>query len=414
MDGRTLLALALLASLAGSCSTNELGRLSASKLGDLSHGPAPREPFDAAVRAACGDLEVMSGGHAALPRLPYVQRVTHDSATIMWTSTLGDAAEVEVFPASDPSRVLSAEPEVEVTTPRLPLQWTARVDGLDAGAVHCFRVKHDGETLLAGAGFRAAPSPGSEAPVSFVTFGDLGTRGIDQLAVRDQVETVPFDFALINGDVAYEDGTFVELENNFFGVYERQLTHVPYFVASGNHDYRTDDAAPFRSVFALFRNGGKGGIERWYSFDWGPLHVVVLDTEKIGALQATWLDTDLTANVLPWVVVVGHRPAFSSGHHGPDEGVQRTFVPLFEKHGVSLVIAGHDHNYERTHPIRGVTYVVAGAGGRGTRSVGSSIFTAFSEAVSHFVHVVVDGDKLVGRAIDANGQDFDSFAIERP
>lgn len=396
----------------GACSTNELGRLEASKLGDLSHGPAPREPYDAAVREACGEGWVSQEGDRALRRWPYVQRVAHASATVMWTGSEG--AVVEMYPASDPTASVEVAPVRDEASSSPDPQWTAQVDGLEPGAVHCYRIV-DGEEILAdGLGFRTAPLPADDGVVRFVTMGDLGLRSVDQLAVRDQLGTVPFDFALINGDVAYEDGTLQQFEDNYFGVYRELLLHAPFFVASGNHDYNTADAAAYRSVFESFDNGGAAGKDRWQSFDWGSLHVVMLDTEKIGPEQAAWLDADLTENELPWVVVVGHRPAYSSGEHGSDAGMQQTFVPLFEKHHVPLVLAGHDHDYERTHELNGVTYIVAGAGGRGTRDVGTSSFTAFSEAVSHFVYVEIDGDTLTAHAIDATGQDFDSVAIERP
>ena len=73
-----------------------------------------------------------------------------------------------------------------------------------------------------------------------------------------------------------------KFEKNFFDVYTRMLRSIPFFVASGNHDYETKNGKPFREVFALFENGGAQGYERWYSFDWGNVHFVVLDTEQIG------------------------------------------------------------------------------------------------------------------------------------
>jgi hypothetical protein len=93
--------------------------------------------------------------------------------------------------------------------------------------------------------------------------------------------------------------------------------------------------------------------------------------------------------------------------------VRDSFVPLFERHGVQLVLAGHDHDYERTQPIQGVTYIVTGGGGRYTRPVGASDFTAFSREVMHFVHGTLHGDSLVLDAIDATGQTFDSVTLTR-
>ena len=224
---------------------------------------------------------------------------------------------------------------------------------------------------------------------------------------------VPFDLVLHMGDIAYDSGTRAQFERVVFDVYADMLERFPMFPASGNHEYETEDALPFREAFALPENGGPGGIERWYSYDWGDVHFVVLDTELTGAEQAAWLDADLSANRRPWTIVYQHRPTFSSGDHGGDPEVQKWFMPLFVKHRVPLVLAGHDHHYERTNTIDGVTYVVTGGGGRGTRGVGQSDFTAFSEQVCNFVYVTINGNELTLHAIDGTGQEFDSLRLTR-
>src|SRR5690606_31561937 len=98
---------------------------------------------------------------------------------------------------------------------------------------------------------------------------------------------------------------------------------------SGNHEYETDDAEPFRDVFVLPENGGPDGLERWYSYDWGDLHVAVLDTEVDFAAQAEWLREDLEKNELPWTIVLLHRPPYTAGDHGADLEVRETFHPIF-------------------------------------------------------------------------------------
>lgn len=150
------------------------------------------------------------------------------------------------------------------------------------------------------------------------------------------------------------------------------------------------------------------------SFDWGPVHFVALDTERVGAEQAEWLDRDLEQNTLPWSVAYMHRPPYSSGKHGGSESVREAFSPLFEKHGVPLVLAGHDHDYERTRVIAGVTYVVTGGGGYGVRPVGSSDFTVRSLSIFHFVRVEVNPQRLLLEAIDTDGAVFDSVEISKP
>lgn len=124
-----------------------------------------------------------------------------------------------------------------------------------------------------------------------------------------------------------------------------------------------------------------------------------------------WLANDLGSSTAEWKIVIAHRPPFSSGWHGSDQEVQDLFVPIFERYRVDLVLLGHDHHYERINAINGVTYVIAGAGGRGTRPTGKSGFTALAAQVSHFVYGELSGSELKLFAIDGVGQMFDSVVI---
>jgi hypothetical protein len=291
-------------------------------------------------------------------------------------------------------------------------QWLAPLRPLVPDTIYCYDVQTPG-TASDRLGFRTAPQTGSGAPVRFLAFGDSGAGGSDQMALRDQMATVPFDFMIHTGDIAYESGTRAEFEHNFFKPYADFLKFFPVFPASGNHEYESEDAAPFREAFVLPENGGPDGIERWYSFNWGDVHFVALDTERTGPIQAAWLDADLAANTLPWTIVYGHRPPFSSGDHGSDGAFRTHFLPVLEAHHVPLVLNGHEHHYERTTPQNGVIYVVTGGGGRGVREVGKSNFTAFAHAVIHYVYVTVSATELALHAIDGVGKEFDSLVIRR-
>jgi hypothetical protein len=228
------------------------------------------------------------------------------------------------------------------------------------------------------------------------------------------MQQVPYQLVLHMGDVAYGSGAAWELERNHFAVYQRMLQSFPLFPSIGNHDDATDEAAPYLVAFDLPDNGIVGERERFYSFDWGQVHFVALDTERMTDVQARWLDADLSENRLPWVVVYGHRPPYSSGSHGSNITFRERFGSLLYKHRVSLVLSGHEHSYERTKPIDGTVYVVSGGGGRETRPVGRSEFTAYSESVLHFVYVEADSEALVLHAIDGIGREFDSVRLVPP
>jgi hypothetical protein len=409
---RTLLLLATAGTGACGVGANISGQLGASAQGDLSNPPAERGDGRSAIIQACGQSAPATTPYA-FARTPYLQQVTDTSADLSWVSgadgTLsvafsptGGTALTSLTAAHDPSALVAAGSS----------QWVAPLHPLTPATVYCYDVQSGG-AVSDRLGFRTAPAPGSGATVRFLAFGDSGGGGSDQMALRDQMATVPFDFIIHTGDIAYENGTRAELEQNFFKPYADYLKYFPVFPASGNHEYSSEDAAPFREAFVLPENGAPGGTERWYSFNWGDVHFVALDTERSGPVQAAWLDADLTANTLPWTIVYWHKPPFSSGEHGNDGGAQTYFVPLMEKHHVPLVLNGHDHDYERTKPQNGVVYVVTGGGGRGVRPVGASGFTAFSDAVIHFVYVTVSGNELALHAIDGLGDEFDSLVIHR-
>jgi hypothetical protein len=391
-----------------SCFGHTSGDLRASKLGDISHPAARGRPDDAIVRGCgIGGLETASGDR--MGRLPYLQRVASDSALVLFTARDGFAPALELT-TPDGKSVRSIQPARDESA-RLDgyTQWVARLDGLASDTLYCYSLP--GATLRTG--FRTAPEKGSERPVRFIAFGDSGTGAVDQFDVMHQMQTVPFDLMLHTGDIAYDNGELHQFERYHFDVYAPLLGKFSFFPIAGNHDMRTDQGSPFRQVFALPENGGEGGRERWYSFDWGNVHFVALDTEAIGAMQRDWLEADLVENTLPWTVVISHKPPYSSGQHGPDREFQRWFVPVLERHQVDLVLSGHEHNYERFKPLNGVRYVVTGGGGRETRSVDSGSATAFSDSVLHFVYVDVTGSSLTMHAIDGTGGEFDSLAIEK-
>lgn len=403
--------LALVVTTAAACDLNELGHVAASTVGDLSHGPAPRGEFDARLRDACGPGGATQLGVERFARYPYLQRATANSVDIVWTSD--QAADVEVWHSVDG---MPAEVQVEEdrsAAPRGATQYVARVSGLEPDTTYCYGITSPAGDWQVSTGFHTAPPPGEGVPVKFLAVGDLGEATTDQFAVLDQMLTVQPDFAVITGDIAYENGTLQQFEDNFFAVYQPILERIPFFPASGNHDYETADAAAFREVYVLPENGGENGRERWYSFDWGDVHVAVLDTEVQLAAQAEWLARDLAESELPWKIVVLHRPPYSSGSHGSDMTTRKAFETVIQEQGVDLVLAGHDHHYERTAPIDGTLYIVTGGGGRGVRSSDRSSWTEISDSVAHFVYLTVDDSGLTGHAIDATGADFDSFRIEK-
>ncbi|KAB2897274.1 MAG: metallophosphoesterase family protein [Kofleriaceae bacterium] len=367
--------------------------------------PDPDVTVEALI-ASCGDGALRVD--APLARAPFVQQVTATSAIVGWGTTAGGEQRVELTrPAGQPVMTVASVVEVAaVPMSGMQLRW-ATLEGLSPDTVYCYALASGPDAFTVRAGFRTAPARDRDRTLRFVALGDSGTGNSEQRAVFEQMRTQPQELIIHVGDVAYSSGTPDQFQRRVFAVYAPLLRFVPMFAVAGNHEYVTADAAPFRDAFAL------PGNERWYSFDWGSVHFAALDTEQSLSTQAAWLDADLAATDRPWKIVFFHRPPYSSGDHGSATDVRTRLAPVLERHGVQLVLTGHDHHYERTTPQNGVTYVVTGGAGGNLRPVGSSAFTAVAVSRLHFVQVEVSRDQLTLRAIDPAGVAFDTVDIPR-
>ena len=394
----------VLALLCFGCVPENQGLIEAEETGDLSNPLAVRGDRVAELTAACGDV-----AHAVsadlIRRKPYLQNVGATGGSVLWAgySTRGSSLEITT---PDGDVVTSVEADLDTAWISGGMdRMVARFDGLQPNQVYCYSVLDPaGGTLIGRVGFKTAPTRGG--PVSFTVLGDTGDASPDQIELAKQLAKYPADLMLHVGDMAYGSGTISEFDEKYFSIYGSLLSHVPMFPVTGNHEYGSDDAKPFRALFDLPNN------ERWYSFDWGNVHFIGLDTEQLGDEQEAWLANDLKNSTAEWRVAFMHKGPYSSGGHGSNSDVQERFQPLFEQFGVELVFSGHDHHYERTKQINGVHYVITGGGGAGTNPVSESEFTAFATEVVQLTHVTVDDTTLRMHAIDGTGKEFDQLVLE--
>jgi 3',5'-cyclic AMP phosphodiesterase CpdA len=150
---------------------------------------------------------------------------------------------------------------------------------------------------------------------------------------------------------------------------------------------------------------------RWWAKRIGDVLFVGLDTnDPQNPRQLAFLERTLGSSDARWKIVALHHPPYSAGYQGSSEDVRRVFSPIFEKYHVPLVLSGHDHDYQRSEKIRGVTYVVSGAAG-GTRRTGADDFTAESFSWHHFLDLAIFPDRVVGRAVNQDGRVADSFVL---
>lgn len=222
-----------------------------------------------------------------------------------------------------------------------------------------------------------------DGPPVLIGAGDIAVCGFGgDEATADVVETRTGTVATF-GDNAYDRGTHREFSDCYtpsWGRFQDRTRPSP-----GNHDYGTEGAAGYFDYFGPA--AGQPG-EGWYSYDLGPWwHVIALNSNcwavggcGAGSPQERWLREDLTANTDRHVIAYWHHPRWSSGQHGSSTATAAFWDALYE-YGAEIVLAGHDHNYERFSPMapdgstdeaHGIRSFVVGTGGTYLRSFGDS------------------------------------------
>ncbi len=217
------------------------------------------------------------------------------------------------------------------------------------------------------------------------------------------------------GDNAYSHGTaqeFVECYGLTWGRHRSRTRPAP-----GNHDYESPQAAPYFKYFG--DNAGPAG-RGYYSYDLGAWHVVSLNSNRNakswGAAQEDWLRADLQANRSHCVAAYWHHPRFSSGNKYGDHAYMNALYKILFARGVSLLISGHDHIYERFAPqdpkgesdLHGVRQFIVGTGGARLYSIGK--VKANSEVRNTVAHGVLKltlhPDRYEWEFVPVAGQSF--------
>jgi hypothetical protein len=306
-----------------------------------------------------------------LERGPYLQRGTHTSMTIRWRTDDRSIGRLTYGPS--PDDLANSLVEEEDTK-----EHELTAEGLAPGTRYYYAVGTDEETL-AGADaehfFVTSPVPGAKQPIRIWVIGDSGQCSVssqgckDATAVQDRyLEFAGDDVAdvwLALGDNAYNNGTDQEYTEAVFEVYPKVLRKTVLWPVPGDHEFRRNDSdspsqsGPYYESFTLPTQAEAGGVpsstEAYYSFDYGNVHFVALDsheTERCGTCPMyEWLEADLEANQLDWVIAYWHHPPYTRGSHDSDDSppthmqdMREIFVPLLERYGVDLQLTGHSHS----------------------------------------------------------------------
>ena len=307
---------------------------------------------------------------ATITRGPYLQLGTPNSTIVRWRTNVATDSRVS-FGTTQGSLTSVADNPTQTT------EHEVLVSGLSPATKYFYSVGSTTQVLAgndANHFFVTSPVAGTAVPTRIWVLGDSGTADTNAQAVRNAylsfTGSIHTNLWLMLGDNAYETGTDSEYQAAVFDMYPTVLRNSVLWPTIGNHDTAQSSnppaSLPYFAMFTLPTGAQAGGMasgtEKYYSFDYGNIHFICLDSmtsdRSSTGPMATWLRADLASSTRQWTIAFWHHPPYSKGSHNSDTEtnlvqMRQTFLPILEEAGVDLVLAGHSHSYERSYLIDG-------------------------------------------------------------
>jgi hypothetical protein len=370
------------------------------------------------------------------------QRDPTTTMTVQWVGTRGETADTNVYYTPTLLTGWQSEPTKTKPYPMTDFKvFRAELTGLMPGTDYYFRIGKRSPVYR----FRTMPAKATDT-IHFISGGDCG---VNSHTVANNIQAARQDpmFAIIGGDLGYDNGKSVEVSLAFLRNYSQQMVGrdgrlIPMVTAIGNHEVdggygKTREKAPF--YFALF--DGLYPDTSYATLDFGDyLSLVLLDTGRVSPIdgeQTAWLERSLKERAdHPNVFVINHVPAYPSfrnpdaapaaagkaGRPGTGEGNRKCWVPLFEKYHVPVVLEHHDHTFKRTRPLlggsasdNGVVYLGDGSWGR-LRSPKAPDKISYLAKTSRDFHLSlhrIQGEERFHLALDETGKVMDVTRTEQ-
>lgn len=381
-------------------------------------------------------LVAVHAGPPGLAKGPYLQNAGPTAITIQYEMDEPGEGIVRFGAGGAMDRQVAAQLHEKVEFPenpkdkRSPLRaaylYRARLTGLRPGTEYQYQVLPMGgkgaATMLKM--FRTFPEKADR--VTFIAYGDTRSNPKMHRAVAARFASHGPAFILHSGDLVSRGDAPDLWGPQFFLPLADVIDHVPLWPALGNHEGAAKN---------LLRYFDLPAGRTWYSFDYGPVHVVVLEDNQEGPDVLTWLDADLAASKAPWKITMYHVPSFNFGGHRSDAH-RLTFLPLLVKHGVDVVVMGHSHLYERFVPLvpvapavgaaggqrpagasrRPISFVTLGGGGAPLHSVAGSLpqpVLAKAAKTYHYGVFTVDNETLRMKVLTPEEEEIDALTITK-
>ena len=273
----------------------------------------------------------------------------------------------------------------------------ARLEGLHPDTDYVYKIVSGGQTQVSSA-FRTAPE--GRVPFRFTSVGDIACgdtayskASLNAMATAATIESFNPVVHVVNGDLSYANSNQLfqpQVWEEYFDNTQLSSANRPWMPTLGNHENEPGNGPQgylsYQTRFALPKNHSGEFEGNWYKFQVGSVLFVMLDNNDVcyqidtgtyfdtttgastgdnqiltgysGGKQLKWLERTLreasTDCTIDWIVAVMHQPAMStSDADGSDLGIRQNWMPLFYQYGVDFVLAGHDHDYERSYAVRG-------------------------------------------------------------
>jgi hypothetical protein len=403
-----------------------------------------------------------------ITRGPYLQNVTANSIIIRWQTNEPTTSTVIFGTRKD--RLTKRFHSLELT-----LNHEIKISRLKPKTKYFYAVGSNKQLITnsdTNNYFFTNPINGRESQSRIWVIGDSGRGNEGQLKVFDGALKYSIksrrkaNLWLMLGDNAYQSGEESEYQTNLFDIYKPILANTPLWPTFGNHDGYSASSinltGPYYNIFSLPRNAESGGTpsgtEAYYSFDYGKVHLICLNSYDIdrGASQqmANWLRSDLNSTKQKWKIAFWHHPPYSKGNHDSDKEIEliemrQNIVPILEEFGTDLVLSGHSHSYERSMLInghyglsdsltpqmilnstsgdssirqsyikktkKGTVYLVAGNGalvGAGNGQLNHPVMKTSTLTLGSLM-IDISRNRLTSNFIDTNGEIVEKFSIDK-
>jgi hypothetical protein len=385
------------------------------------------------------DLKLFTkSSNPVLTRGPYLQMANGNSVSLRWRTDVASNSKIEVGTVFGTYTLLAINSTSST-------EHEVRIMGLSPDTKYYYRFGSSTSVLQAAVSnyFTTAPPANTTRKIRVAAFGDCGTGSSVQSSTlssyQNYIANNPGELMLLLGDNAYNSGTDTEYQSGFFNVYSSTIikNHI-LFPAPGNHDYanttarQIDKNVAYYKIFTTPQAGECGGVasgtESYYSYDWGNIHFLSLDSygmETASNLrlydtlspQVTWIKKDLEANIKKWTIAYWHHPPFTMGSHNSDTEnelvkMRQMFIRIMERYGVDMIICGHSHDYERSYLLKGYylneagfnvsVHAVNSSSGKYDGSINSCAYQTSSDKTDHGTVYVVSGSSGNVGAVQAN------------